>query len=96
MSKKRPYIRRVPYKEDSTKGAALMKPKTYKGDVIVQVWMNSRVLATLSAWLDSEGNYTRFMSEVVRESLTILCDHLVANNKGKFENKTDRQKSFGL
>jgi hypothetical protein len=65
------------YKEDSTKGTALVLPKSYKGDVLVQVWIDSRVLATLSMWLDSEGNYTRFMSEIVKDTLTMLCERLV-------------------
>ena len=65
------------YKEDSTKGMSLVDPKKYKGDVLVQVWMDSRMLATLSNWLDKEGNYTRFLSEVVKDSLGDLCNHLV-------------------
>jgi len=65
------------YKVDSTKGNSVLDPKTYKGDALVQVWMDSRVLATLSRWLDKEGNVTRFMSEVVKESLKILVKHLI-------------------
>jgi hypothetical protein len=72
------YSRNKPYVEDSTKGAALLNnPKRYKGDVMVQVWMDSRVLATISRWLDQEGMFTRFMSEVVRDSLKLFCDFLV-------------------
>lgn len=65
------------YIEDSTKGKSLMLPKSYKGDVVVQMWIDSRILATLSNWLDKQGNYTRFMSEVVKDSLEILVNHLV-------------------
>lgn len=39
--------------------------------------MDSRVLATLSRWLDKSDNYTRFMSEVVKDSMSMLCDRLV-------------------
>jgi hypothetical protein len=62
---------------DSTKGRADVNPVRYKGDVLVQVWMDSRVLATLSQWLDKSDNYMRFMSEVVNDSMSMLCDHLV-------------------
>ena len=40
------------YKEDSTRGSSLINPLNYKGDVLVQVWVDSRVLATLCRWLD--------------------------------------------
>lgn len=62
--------------KDSTRGMAKVDPVTYKGDALVQVWVDSRVLATLSNWLDSEGMVTRYLSEVVKGSLQILCDHL--------------------
>jgi len=65
------------YKVDSTRGKALVMPKRYKGDVMIQVWIDSRVLATLSSWLDKEGMMTRFMSDVVRDSLKTFCDYLV-------------------
>lgn len=65
------------FKEDSTKGSSRVIPKTYKGDVFVQVWLDSRKLATLSNWLDSNSAFTKFMSDVVRESLNILVRHLV-------------------
>ena len=71
------YGRKTPYKEDSTKGGSLMVPVSYKGDVLVQVWMDSRVLATISQWLDTERNYTRFLSEVVKSAMQILCNHIV-------------------
>lgn len=69
------------YKEDSTKGKSLIMPKSYKGDVVIQVWVDSRVLATLSHWLDKNDNYTRFMSDVVKDSLGLLVDTLVENGE---------------
>ena len=71
----------INYKEDSTKGKALILPKTYKGDVVVQVWIDSRVLATLSQWLDRNDNYTRFMSDVVKDSLGLLVETIVENGE---------------
>ena len=65
------------YKEDSTRGKSMLRPKKYKGDAMVQVWMDSRVLATISIWLDREGMSTRFMSEVVRDGLKVFVDYLV-------------------
>jgi len=69
--------RKVPYKEDSTKGSSLIQPLNYKGDVLTQAWVDSRVLATLSNWLDSKGFYARSMSEVARRPLEVLMEHLV-------------------
>ena len=67
---------------DSTRGNSPVKdPRNYKGDAYVQVWMDSRVLATLSEWLDAEGRYTRFMSEVVKIPMGILVDYLVESGE---------------
>lgn len=71
------------YKVDSTKGGSLINPISYKGDVMVQVWMDSRVLATLCKWLEKEGEYPRFLSHVVRLPLEMLADHFV--EKGEVE-----------
>ena len=65
------------YKEDSTKGKAMMRPRTYKGDSLVQVWIDRRWLASLSVWLESNGVRTRHMSDVLRESLRELYEHLI-------------------
>lgn len=67
------------YREDSTKGNSLIKPLNYKGDVLVQVWVDSRVLATLCKWLEGEGVYTRFMSQVVKRPLEVLAEFVVEN-----------------
>lgn len=69
--------RTKPYVEDSTKGNSMINPLNYKGDVLVQVWIDSRVLATLCRWLDKQGTYSRFMSQVVRRPLEVLADTLV-------------------
>jgi hypothetical protein len=69
--------RTTPYKEDSTKGNSIINPLNYKGDVLVQVWVDSRVLATLSRWLEDHGTYTVHMSQVVRRPLEVLVDLLV-------------------
>lgn len=73
--------RTEPYKEDSTKGSSLINPLNYKGDVLVQVWMDSRVLATLASWLEKNGIYARFMSQVVRRPLEVLTGHLVDSDQ---------------
>ncbi len=69
------------YKVDSTRGMSLLNPQNYKGDVLVQVWIDSRVLATLCNWMDSNGSYSRFMSQVVKRPLEILVNHLVENGE---------------
>jgi hypothetical protein len=66
----------------STKGSARVEPRCYKGDSCVQVWLDSRKIAMLSTWLDSRGIMTRFMSDVIRESLDQLCTHLVNSSNG--------------
>jgi hypothetical protein len=73
------YERKEPYAEDSTKGNSLINPLNYKGDVLVQVWIDSRVLATLCRWLDKNDCYSRFMSQVVRRPLEVIADMLVSS-----------------
>ena len=76
------------YKGDSTNGGSLISPVSYKGDVMVQVWMDSRVLATLCKWLESEGEYPRFLSHVVKIPLEMLADHVVGEGKVKMVDGT--------
>ena len=65
-------------KQDCTDGQfSILNPVTFKGDALVQVWMDSRELATISEWLDKTGSHTRFLSEVVKDGLHILCEELV-------------------
>ena len=63
--------------EDSTKGRADVNPRTYKGDVYAQAWVDSRKLATLSIWLDDNGWRTRFLSEVIKFTLDIVLENLI-------------------
>jgi len=67
------------YVEDTTKGKSVMSPRSYKSDVLVQVWLNSRKLDLLSRWLDKDGPTTRFLSEVVRQSLDAVVELLEDN-----------------
>lgn len=70
------------YKEDCTDGKfSVLNPITFKGDALIQVWLDSRELATISEWLDNNGYRTRFMSEVVKEGLHILCEDLVEDGE---------------
>lgn len=69
--------RKEAYKEDSTKGKALMNPISYKGDVLTQVWIDSRLLASLAVWMERNGNYPRFLSEIVRRPLVVLAETLI-------------------
>ena len=65
------------YVQDSTKGAALLSgAKTYKRDVLMQVWMQSRHLATLLNWLESNGRRVRFRSEIVQFTVEEIVRHL--------------------
>ena len=70
------------YKEDCTDGQfSILNPVTFKGDALVQVWMDSRELATLSKWMDKNGNYTRFLSEVVKVGIRMICEELVSEGE---------------
>lgn len=71
-----PRYRTEPYKEDSTDGKSVINPIRYKGDVLVQVWVDSRVLASLALWLEKSGKFPRFMSDVVRIPLYSMLDVL--------------------
>ena len=71
MNKEKEYV------IDSTRGSSMINPTNYKGDVLVQVWVDSRVLATLCKWMDEKGNYSRFMSQAVRRPLEVLAEYLV-------------------
>lgn len=63
--------------EDSTKGKSYVSPRTYKRDVLMQVWLQSRHLATLLKWFDSEGVMTRFRSELIAKTIEQVVEHLV-------------------
>ena len=76
------------YAVDSTKGHSMINPLNYKGDVLVQVWVDSRVLATLCGWLDSKGVYPVYLSQVVRRPLEVLTDVLVNSREVKLVDDT--------
>lgn len=80
--KRRERGRRGEYREDCTYGKfSVLNPIRFKGDALVQVWVDSRELATISEWLDKGNYHTRFLSEVVKEGLSILCENIVNNNE---------------
>jgi hypothetical protein len=66
------------YVEDSTKGRSRVNPRKYKRDVLMQVWLQSRHLATLLKWLEDEGMFVRFRSEIVQITLEQVVEHLVS------------------
>jgi hypothetical protein len=69
--------KRGKYVEDSTRGNSKMIPKKYKGDMMIQVWLDSRKLALLSKWIDEVSEVkTRFLSEVVRGTIDAVVDTL--------------------
>lgn len=69
--------RKIPYKEDSTKGSSHIDPLNYKGDVLTQAWIDSRVLASLGLWMEKNGFYPKSMADVARKPLEILIEFLV-------------------
>lgn len=80
--KRRERGRRGEYREDCTDGRfSVLNPVRFKGDALVQVWLDSRELATISEWLDKDSYHTRFLSEVVKDGLHILCENIVENGE---------------
>lgn len=65
------------YKKDSTQGRSRIDPLNYKGDVLTQAYVDSRVLATLCLWLERTGLIPRSLSDVARRPLELLFEHLV-------------------
>lgn len=65
------------YKRDSTRGRAIVDPVSYKGDALIQCWIDRRKLATLSNWLDEAGYRTRTLADVLRLSLEAVVESLV-------------------
>ena len=65
------------YKVDSTKGKAKLMPLKYKGDINAQAWLDSRELATISNWLEGRGVRTRYVSELIRECVSLISSKLV-------------------
>jgi len=72
--------RKIPFKKDETRGNSQIDPLNYKGDVLAQTWIDSRVLATLSVWLEKNGYFPKSLSDIVRTPLEMLMEFLV-NNK---------------
>lgn len=67
------------YKEDSTRGSALMRPRSYKGDSLVQAWIDRRKLAVISVWLDEGGYSTRHLSDLIKFTIDEVANKLVDN-----------------
>lgn len=79
-------------KVDSTKGSSMINPLNYKGDVLVQVWVDSRVLATLCRWMDDQGEYARFMSQVVRRPLEVLAEFVTDHGSELIDDTVEARK----
>jgi hypothetical protein len=82
-------VRNKPYKEDSTDGRSLIRPLRYKGDVLTQVWIDARVLATLNNWLDSIGEYPKTLSELCRRPLELLVEVAIKSGVNLVENTAE-------
>lgn len=80
------------YVEDSTKGKSVLDPKSYKRDVLMQVWLQSRYLATLLKWLDKSSTFVKFRSDIVQIVMEQVVHHLVDNGEVEMvEFATDAQ-----
>ena len=66
------------YKEDSTKGGARILPVSYKGDALVQAWIDTRKLLVLDRWLNKGGYVTRFLSDLIKFTIDEVVEQLVS------------------
>jgi uncharacterized membrane-anchored protein len=62
------------YKEDETRGGSVLDPRNYKGDSLIQAWVDRRKIATLLRWLEQGGYVVIHMSDILK----IAIDELVA------------------
>ncbi len=69
------------YAENSTCGKAMINPITYKRDVLVQVWVQSRYLVALDQWLDHGGVNLRHLSDIINESIEQIIKSLLDNEE---------------
>ena len=65
--------------EDSTRGNAAIRPINYKGDALVQAWIDSRKLAMLSIWLEDGGYRVGKLSEVIKFTINEVVEKVVKN-----------------
>jgi len=70
------------YKEDSTRGWALMIPKRYKDDTLVQTWVQRTKLASIVSAM-SDRTRPRSMSEVLRWCIDNTYEQLLRNGEVK-------------
>jgi hypothetical protein len=70
------------YKEDVTRGKySIVNPKTYKGDSLVQAWLERRKLAGICEYMDTHGSkeeQPRFMSDILRFVIDRAYEQLVS------------------
>lgn len=86
--------RKEPYAEDTTKGASLMKPLNYKHDVVTQAWIDSRILATLAMWMESNNCPAKSFSDLCRRPLELLVEILTSNGNAELVDDTARARNY--
>jgi hypothetical protein len=76
---------------DQTRGSGPIDPVTYKKDAIVQLWMDSRHLATLCEWLEgANGIKCEGVSMVIQMAMQLVCENLHAQGYDRvFERTVD-------
>lgn len=66
------------YKEDSVMGRRPeIDPINYKPDVLVQVWLEARVLLMLNNWLTKYDRKPRFMGDIIKFVVEEVLDQLL-------------------
>lgn len=71
------------YIEDSTVGKSVLNPITYKRDVFVQVWIQSRYLAILDQWLEDGGIRNKYMAGIVNKTIEQVINSLMESGEIK-------------
>ncbi len=84
----------APYAQDKTGGTSKINPLNYKGDVLTQTWIDSRVLASLTVWMEKVGYRPRTLSDVARKPLEVLLEFLVESGDAEMVESTADARSL--
>ena len=68
------------YVQGSTRGKAIISPTKFKGDTLIQAWVDRRKLAMISTWLDEGGYQTRFLTDLIKHTVDIVVDNIINNS----------------
>lgn len=77
----------------TTKGSSRFAPTRYEKDAVTQVWLDRRILATVCAYMEKNGEKPKFISEIIRFCVEAVNQLIVAQG-GMFFDKTADATAF--